>query len=161
MTLPQRIRRFLLARACNIMAERFPDFVIGNDYLRRWWIIPRNRWLNIYLHEFRASDDDRALHDHPWWSCSIILAGWYLEHLPADGNPASGRTVATPRFAGDITTRAASAAHRIEIVSRPAITLFITGPRRREWGFWCPKGWRSWRVFTARDDSGQIGRGCD
>ena len=45
---------------------RAPDFVIGADYLRRWWVIPRNDSQNVYLHDIRKSDDDRALHDHPW-----------------------------------------------------------------------------------------------
>lgn len=56
---------------------RKPDFVIGdlsNPYLLRWWVIPRNRFFNVYLHKFLRDDDDRALHDHPWWSMSIILS---------------------------------------------------------------------------------------
>lgn len=32
-----------------------------DPYLLRWYIIP----LNVYLHKFMRSDDDRALHDHP------------------------------------------------------------------------------------------------
>lgn len=56
----------------------------------------------------------------------------------------------------------AEAIKHIESLATPAITLFITGPRVREWGFWCPKiGWRHWRVFTDPDNTGQIGRGCD
>src|SRR3546814_8204117 len=42
---------------------RKPDITIGgedNPYLRRWYIIPRNRWFNVYLHEFLRDDDDRA-----------------------------------------------------------------------------------------------------
>jgi hypothetical protein len=66
---------------------REPDFVIGADspggpYMRRWWIIPRNRFLNIYLHQILRDDDDRALHDHPWWNVSIILRGGYFECTP-------------------------------------------------------------------------------
>ena len=90
MKLPTFIRRALLSRVRKVMARREPDFIIGDNYLRRWWLIPRNRWLNVYLHEFRASDDDRALHDHPWASCSIILRGEYFEHLPADPNQPAG-----------------------------------------------------------------------
>lgn len=47
--------------------QRLPDFVIGDDpdrpYLRRWWIVPRNEYCNVYLHEILRSDDDRAGHD--------------------------------------------------------------------------------------------------
>ena len=80
MRLPPFILRRLLAKANNIM-RRPPDFIIGepaNPYLIRWWVIPRNRWFNIYLHEIRRSDDDRALHDHPWLNCSILLHGGYF-----------------------------------------------------------------------------------
>lgn len=41
-------------------------------------------------------------------------------------------------------------------------TLFITGPRCRHWGFHCPeRGWVHWKLFTAADDPGDIGKGCD
>lgn len=59
--------------------SREPDFVIGdpNDpYLIRWWLRRDRAEGSIYLHQIRRSDDDRALHDHPWPSTSIIL----LEH---------------------------------------------------------------------------------
>src|SRR4051795_4015193 len=66
---------------------REPDFYIGgkvNPYLVRWWVIPRNRFFNVYLHKFLRDDDDRALHDHPWISLSFILRGGYIEHTPGD-----------------------------------------------------------------------------
>jgi hypothetical protein len=75
-TLPE-----LQAWARSVM-ERKPDFVIGADYLRRWWVIPRNRWFNIYLHRIRHDDDDRALHDHPWANITLVLKGAYVEHTP-------------------------------------------------------------------------------
>ena len=50
------------------------------EYLWRWHVIPRNRWFNIYLHKFAHGDDDRALHDHPWRSWSLLLDGRYREH---------------------------------------------------------------------------------
>jgi hypothetical protein len=132
-------------------------FVIGGDadpYLRRWWIIPRNSWFNIYLHHFQRSDDDRALHDHPWWNVSVLLHGEYLEWM-RDG---SSRLRMSPA----VVFRSAEAAHRIELVTGPVWTLFITGPKVREWGFLCPKGWRHWRDFTNMDDGGAtVGRGCD
>ena len=49
-------------------------------YLTRWHMIPRNPWFNIYLHFFVHGDDDRALHDHPWRSWSLLLDGGYREH---------------------------------------------------------------------------------
>lgn len=161
MQLPNPIRRTLLALARWRMRRR-PSRIIGHNYMRRWYIIPRNPLANIYLHEFKGSDDDRALHTHPWWSCSIILAGWYLEHIPQFPLSPAGPTQAIFRDTGAITSRPPEGAHRIEILATPAITLFITGPRIREWGFWCPKiGFRHWRVFTDPTDPGQTGRGCD
>lgn len=149
-----RLREKLLA----IGASRAPDFVIGGalrPYLHRWYVIPRNHALNIYLHKFIRSDDDRALHDHPWLNCSIILAGAYVEHIIEAG----GINRRMTRRVGDIVFRRAKAAHRIEI-NVPSWSLFITGPVVREWGFHCPNGWRAWREFVAERDSGQIGKGC-
>lgn len=64
--------------------HREPDFIVGGKdapYLRRWWVIPRNRFFNIYLHNIIRDDDDHALHDHPWHWCSIHLRGAYYEIL--------------------------------------------------------------------------------
>jgi hypothetical protein len=147
---------------------RPPDFVIGspeNPYLLRWWIIPRNRWFNIYLHQIRRSDDDRALHDHPWWNISIVLKGGYEEVTPCFLEGCKG-TDTRWRGPGSVIFRRATAAHRLVIPARDGAqrfcwSLFITGRRVREWGFHCPHGWRDWRVFTAPADRGQIGRGCE
>lgn len=158
MFIPNSLRLRLAERASIIM-DREPDFIIGDNYLRRWFVIPRNRWFNIYLHMIRRSDDDRALHDHPWWNCSIILAGGYFEHTIADGGVESR----TWRGSGSVTFRRAKAAHRLEVDRERfpfALSLFITGPRIRQWGFHCPNGWRHWKLFTAADDAGQIGKGC-
>jgi hypothetical protein len=142
--------------------RRKPDFVIGgaeSPYLRRWWLIPRNPVFNVYLHQFLRSDDDRALHDHPWASMSIILRGRYLEHT-IDAGGIHQRRLLT---AGDRRVRLTGKfAHRVELVDGPCWTLFITGPRYREWGFHCPeRGWVPWEEFTAPHDIGSIGRGCD
>ncbi|WP_370179936.1 cupin domain-containing protein [Alteriqipengyuania sp.] len=138
--------------ACALMASRAPDFVIGNDYLRRWWVIPRNPFANVYLHQIRKSDDDRALHDHPWPNTSFLISGVYVEHTP------EGRFV---RQAGDVVSRPAEALHRLEVAPGScAVSLFITGPKVREWGFECPHGWVHWKDFTHPDDSSKVGRGC-
>ncbi len=142
----------------TLTVPRAPDFIIGgadDPYLLRWYVIPRNRWFNIYLHRFMRSDDPRALHDHPWANMSILLRGRYVEHL-ADG------TVKIRRAPG-IVCRSATAAHRIHLIAgRPVWTLFLTGRKVRTWGFLCPKGWRSWQEFcNPADDGATVGRGCD
>lgn len=141
---------------------RKPDFLIGDPsdpYLRRWYLIPRNRWFNVYLHHFRHSDDERALHDHPYINASILLRGRYIEVTP------KGRFLRRP---GAVYCRRADALHRVELLNdqdgkpRPVWTVFITGPRIREWGFACPQGWRHWKDFTNTTSSGSsTGRGCE
>lgn len=147
--------------------RRPPDFIVGgwdNPYMLRWWIIPRNRFFNIYLHKFLRDDEDRALHDHPWPSLSIIIKGGYLEHLQNG----------SMRMCGRFTTifRRSTHRHRIELFKPanrpchernglPAWTIFITGPRIREWGFWCGgERFVHWQEFTSPDDKGKTGKGC-
>lgn len=143
----------------RIILERAPDVVIGGEadpYLRRWFVIPRNRWFNIYLHQFLRSDDDRALHDHPWINCSLLLEGEYTEHTIAAG----GVHEKTTRVLGDVVLRTAKHAHRIELHAGACLTLFLTGPNVRMWGFHCPNGWVPWRKFTSASGR-EVGRGCD
>lgn len=106
---------------------RKPDYVIGENYLKRWWIIPRNPFFNIYYHHFRLSDDDRAMHDHMYLNFSILLEGEYIEHTI---------TGKYHRVAGDIKFRLPHTLHRIEVPKdKYCWTLFVTGPRIRQWGF--------------------------
>lgn len=154
------MKAIFLARLINRVLEarlkREPDFIIGGaerPYMLRWFIIPRNRFFNVYHHHIKRSDDDRALHDRPWWSLSIVLDGSMLEVLPGD--------IRRQLRQGDIVLRKASSAHRLEIRDHwYCKTLFITGPRIREWGFHCPKGWKHWRDFVAKGDNGAVGPGC-
>jgi hypothetical protein len=135
--------------------RRAPDIVIGgteDPYLLRWYLIPRNPVLNVYYHVFKRSDDDRALHDHPWVSLSLCLRGEATE-IDAIGS----RIVR----AGQWRLRRAAYAHRMALHAGDCHTLFLTGPRIREWGFWCPQGWRHWRAFTSGRNGETIGRGCE
>lgn len=118
----------------------------------RWRMLPHNDWWNVYLHRFRHDDEDRALHDHPWASMSILLAGVLIEHRRR------GARMILPWLP---TFRGAREPHRLEVPTGCALTLFFTGPRVREWGFWCPQGWRPWRDFVDPDNPGQRGPGCD
>lgn len=141
----------------HIRAHPSPDFHVGPEddhQLQRWFVVPRNTFANVYLHRFLRSDDDRALHDHPWDNTSVILTGHYLEHL-------QDRQTVT-RFAGETVHRKAIEAHRVELVDGPVTTLFFTGPIIRSWGFYCPQGWRPWREFVTQTEGGNHrGRGCE
>ena len=110
--------------------KRAPDFQIPG-YLNRWHIIPRNRWLNIYLHQIIGPDRAQDMHDHPWWSLSLKLRGYYYE--VADGD--------WPYFRDRIVFRPARCLHKIySVPASPCWTLFITGPVVRDWGFRIPGG---------------------
>lgn len=156
--------KFLAAKLLNIflvrvVAKRKPDVVIGGEekpYMLRWWLIPRNRFFNLYLHHFRRSDDDHALHDHPWCNVSLLLEGTYTEHTIAKGGVHRKH-----RFeAGALKFRWATYAHRIELTDGFCWSLFITGPKIREWFFHCTRGLVHWRDYTKTDRPGEIGVGC-
>lgn len=140
-----------------------PHFTVGEPgfpYLRRWYVLPRNRYFNIYLHQFLHDDDDRALHDHQWRFVSIILKGSYTEITKA------GPCV---RRRWSIAMRPADHAHQVVLMKYGALrmplpcwTLLFTGPVVREWGFHCPAGWRHWTVFLNKggyDDNNNSGTG--
>jgi hypothetical protein len=165
--IPEFFRQRLARFALSTMNSRLPDQVIGHEvegvysaYLQRWKII-KSRWGNIYLHRFLRSDDDRALHDHPWSNMSILLCGELVEHRIAAG----GVNLRNWLVPGNVVIRLSGrTAHRLELVAEDqgatALTLFFTGPKYREWGFHCPdRGWIHWTKFT--DPSGNIDLGCE
>lgn len=143
-------------------ASRPPDVIIGGasrPYLLRTFLIPRNRLFNAYVHLFLRSDDDRAHHDHPWPSLTIVLANELTEVTIAAGGIERRQILRAGDFRFRHTGRIA---HRIELHNGPAWTMFLTGPRYREWGFHCPReGWIHWKRFTAEHDSGEVGKGCE
>lgn len=103
-----------------------PHFVIGPRYLLRWYVIPRNPWLNVYLHQFLHDDEDRALHDHPWWFVSVMLKGEYQEIVTDSG-------WWIKRSSPSIAFRKAEHAHRVVLPQTlkgepvPCWTVVITG----------------------------------
>lgn len=190
------LRELLLRRAEKIMASRKPDFEIGppgDRYMQRWFITPWSRyergsapknWFdawkrrlpNVYLHRFLHDDEDRALHDHPWKSCSFLLRGNYWEVVFVEGMleakaaaPNIGYlTTKIFRREGSISFRKAEAAHRVvlersvgvPVRSIEVISLFFTGRAVRPWFFHCPKGMVPWQEFVGARDRGSVGRGC-
>lgn len=161
MKLPPSLTEAIADRLSPIIWRRAPDFVVGpsaQPYLLRWWLIRRNNTANAYLHQFMRSDEDRALHDHMYPNASLILSGSYREHS-ADGG-------SVLRGAGEIVFRKPSTPHRISLIGeeegnpRTVLTLFLTGPRVRQWGFHCPQGWVHWRSFVDPENPGLSGPGC-
>lgn len=118
---------------------RPPDLTIspdGTPYLYRWHIIPRNQETNVYLHLQVTSDPERPLHDHPWDNQSVILAGGYKEIVQWE--PPWQHPHEFQRWTGDVISRKAEEAHRLILPTAIpyTLTLFTTGPVRRDWGFW-------------------------
>jgi len=121
----------MISRFLWWLTDRLPVRVIsgqhGEPYLERYYLCGIGQW-RAYLHRFVASDPDRGLHDHPWgWSASLILCGGYREaredgmhyHRPGAINVIRGETF-----------------HRILLDPHAtAWTLFVHGPRVKEWGF--------------------------
>jgi len=150
MKISAKITHFLLRFALRTFKSREPNLYIGahtdengtrvGTYLERWYVIPRNPVFNIYLHRFLRSDVDFALHDHPWSNLSILLLGSYIEHT---------KTGQQLLCSGDLRFRPSGTfAHRVALINdQPCVTLFITGPRYRTWGFHCKSGWKSWKTM--------------
>lgn len=123
-----------------------PDLIIapdGNPYLYRWYVTPRNRQANVYLHVQVDDDPKRPLHDHPWDNVSVILSGGYRETISwSEGEPAPNTLYTAIRNKGDTIFRRARQAHRLELPNAfmYTMTLFSTGPKIHNWGFWYPEG---------------------
>lgn len=159
------IIKFLRDRAIAFTESRPPDVCIGekdDPYMLRWWWLPRNKFFNIYIHRFLKDDDDRALHDHPWWSFSILCEGFIREFYTAWFTGGGSYIATRDLVPGATVFRSASFSHRIVVMKDNPLplTIFITGPKIREWGFHCEKGWRHWKDFVDTGDPGATGRGC-
>lgn len=126
---------------------RIPADPSIEPYMLRWWRIRKNAFFNIYFHVVKRSDEDRALHDHPWWNFSIVLHGGYYEHCINAGG------VHTRTWYGPGAVRfrpSGNFAHRLELehgivedepYELPVETIFITGPTLRRWGFHAKDKW--------------------
>jgi hypothetical protein len=142
--------------------------------MERWYIIPRNKWFNIYLHKISRSDDDRALHDHRADNLSIVLKGSYTEIIAREldyhddgdweliyhGDQLNGWAVGKPttviRKRGAIVYRKAEQPHRIVVDNGPVWTLWVKFGDRRDWGFYVYDykarqfSWMQWEAYEGK-----------
>lgn len=144
--------------------NRKPDVLVGGPirpFSLRWYIfesrvdrrlrqglpirlIDRLLDFNICIHKFLRPDPP-GLHDHPWWNISIVLSG-FLEEEYSFGYLTEFLSHKTTLKRGMIIFRCAKDAHRLTPIGRTdPITLFITGPTRRDWGYWRRGKWISHR----------------
>lgn len=127
-------------------AQRTPYFHL-EGYMERWWLFRlfpmygHYAWLSARVHHILRSDYDRALHDHPWWYITIILKGGYWEVTP------KGTKWYGP---GRIRFARAKSQHRLVVPKgEDAWTLFIHGPKSRDWGFQISETeWVYWKDYV-------------
>ena len=145
----------------NIVGDfRAPDLVIapdGHPYLYRWHVTPPKMPANVYFHIQVSDDPERPLHDHPWDNMSVILSGdGYRELLSlSEGEPFPDTINTFIRRPGDVIFRRAKQAHRLLLMPGErgyTMTLFSTGPKINDWGFWYPEGKRPYQDVTVMKD---------
>ena len=111
------------------------DRYSNEPYLTRYYLLLKDRkWFpfNVFLHNFHKGDLD-DLHDHPWPYFTVILKGGYWEHTP------SGKHWRSPGHFRFATPRSL---HRIELAPDTNVwTMFVPGPKIREWGFIVNGSW--------------------
>jgi hypothetical protein len=100
-------------------------------YVERW--VADFGLFSIRIHKWLASDDNRALHDHPWDYYTMVLKGNYYDigETPYDSYSLwSG-------FPWKLHFRKAERRHWVKLGDEvPTWTILFTGPEKREWGFW-------------------------
>jgi hypothetical protein len=137
------------------LARLFQHKVIVNcerdPYLIRWYVL-RTRFLAIFIHKFVRSDEDRALHDHPWNFLVIPIWRGYIEHSQHT-SPMVGDTWEVTRRVWPILGtrfRRAEYRHRVELIQgKPSWSIFIRFTERRTWGFWPKDGFIAWNKWWA------------
>jgi hypothetical protein len=128
------------------VAKRRPCKIVkfdGEDILRRYHLLELPFGMTLVLHQFVQSDPDRGYHDHPWsFGMSLILSGGYYERKishttnpigkPEDQVPINMDYLST----GRINVFSGKDYHRVILPENgEAWTLFLTGPRKKIWGF--------------------------
>lgn len=136
-------------------AQKTPYFNLPG-YMDRWWLLKPHWWtlhFGVRVHRFMRSDTDRALHDHPGCSLSILLRGAYTETMPVDQGQhpfddfVPGGTYSLHRVAGDVIPRSRRFGHRLTLNSDEVWSIFVMRHARQAWGFRTREGWVWWREY--------------
>jgi len=133
------------------------DRVENEPYLERYYLFLRDRErfpFNIFLHKFLKSDPD-DVHDHPWPYATVILKGGYWEWIPHfDTVGRKTGEYQVWRGPGHFRISKANSFHRIELdPDITAWTLFMPGPKQRDWGFLVKNQWVQWEQYLKQRKS--------
>jgi hypothetical protein len=133
------------------------DRVENEPYLERYYVFLRERErfpFNVFLHKFLKSDPD-DVHDHPWPYATLVLKGGYWEWIPHFDTV--GRKIGEYqvwRGPGHFRVSKARSFHRIELdPDITAWTLFMPGPKQRDWGFLVRNQWIQWEEYLKQRKS--------
>lgn len=153
----------VITSLCEKIASKLEKRIIyredGVPYLERYYILHSNdtKYLpGIYLHKFLSSDEDVELHDHPWSrSFSIILTGGYHEQRRYTRGDGKSEVITHCLTPGSFNLIEGTTFHRIELIENSAWTLFFSGDKKREWGFWHPDThqYTHWKEFIEQKKS--------
>ena len=127
------------------------DRVSDEPYLERYYVFLSDRtWFpfNVFLHKFLKSDPD-DVHDHPWPNATLILKGGYYEWVPGfNDDGVKTCEVRHWRGPGHFRVSSATSYHRIELCQGvDCWTLFMPGPKQRDWGFLVRNQWVQWEQY--------------
>jgi len=133
------------------------DRVENEPYLERYYLFLKDRKrfpFNIFLHKFLKSDPD-DVHDHPWPYATVILKGGYWEWIPHfDTVGRKTGEYQVWRGPGHFRVSKANSFHRIELdPDITAWTLFMPGPKQRDWGFLVKNQWIQWEQYLKQRKS--------
>ena len=133
------------------------DRVQNEPYLERYYLFLRERErfpFNVFLHKFLKSDPD-DVHDHPWPYATLILKGGYWEWIPHfDTVGRKTGEYQVWRGPGHFRISKANSYHRIELdPDITAWTLFMPGPKQRDWGFLVKNKWIQWEQYLKQRKS--------
>jgi hypothetical protein len=133
------------------------DRVENEPYLERYYLFLRERErfpFNVFLHKFLKSDPD-DVHDHPWPYATLILKGGYWEWIPHfDTVGRKTGEYQVWRGPGHFRISKANSFHRIELdPDITAWTLFMPGPKQRDWGFLVKNQWIQWEQYLKQRKS--------
>jgi hypothetical protein len=138
-----------------MMNQHTPDTKIGfrHEFIGNQECPYMERWLlqlgkfSLRLHHWIASDDDRHLHDHPWWFITFVLKGGYTDVYDPRFEMGSDRRYKDRLKRGSLRYRPAHHTHTVQVNEGGCWTFLLTGPKIRDWGFWVNGVWKRQRKY--------------